>query len=431
MAEAAWINADAGVPSYTSQELRRIQAMHLFPGSSDRFGAREGVRPNGQNTVDVSGTTWIQRDLTAVVYPGLTSASGPYVAEKGEESGSFDPADGTNDRIDALDLQVRDDDEDASTFRDVRVVYVAGTPAVTPSEPPLTANAFRVGTFLVPAGGTPSPSVRTQAQWTVAAGGIVPLADGATLPTTGVYEGAYADQDEALLRRTGVGWSPVASPNSPTVLEFTSGSGSFLKGNFPWARKLKVRVQGGGGGGGGTAATSAGEAAAAAGGGGGGYAESTIDISALASSVTVTVGAGGSGGSPGKNNGSAGGDSTFGTHVTGGGGGGGQGGTNTGGLNVTDGGDGGTGTINTGVGFVRPGGAGHNGSHDQGTVGNPGHGGEAMMGPGGRPSGTNVGGAGTPGGARGGGGSGAFAAPRKINFGGGDGFAGNVVIEVY
>lgn len=429
----AWaINAASGVPEYNARELRRIQAVHLFAGSPDRFGARQGVRPTGQTVVEVSGQTWIQRDLTAVVYPGLTSISGPYIVEKPEESGAFDPADGSNDRIDALDLQVRDDDEDASGSRDVRVVYVPGTPASTPSEPPLTANALRVGTFLVPAGGSPLPAVRSGAQAAVAAGGILPVADDDSLPSSPVPTGSYADHDGGLWRHSGTSWEPAASPDSPTLLEFSGGSGTFTKANFPWARKVRVKAQGGGGGGGGTAATGSGEVAPAAGGGGGGggYAESLIDIGDLASVETVTVGGGGSGGSSGNNDGSSGDATSFGTHVVGSGGDGGQGGANSSGSNVTRGGSGGSGMISTGTGWSRVGGPGHNGGCDQGIVTNHGYGGDAMMGPGARTSDTNAGGAGITGGARGGGGSGAFATDGSSAFAGGNGFAGNLVLEV-
>lgn len=429
MAEAAWINADAGAPEYNAQELRRLQSMHLFPGVSDRVGARQGVRPTGQDVVTVSGTTWTQHDLSAVVYPGLTTVSGPYVVEKLAESGSLDPADGSNDRLDGLDLQVQDDDEDASGQRQVRVVYVPGTPASTPSPPPVTDTSLRLATILVPAGGTPSPTVATLAQYTVSAGGILPLRQGEAAPAG--YPGVYVDSGGALQRGDGAGnFTPVAAPNSPTLVVYDT-SGSFDKADFPWARKVRPRVQGAGAGGGGTASTASGEAASGAGGGGGGYAEALIDIADLEPSVTVTIGVGGSGGSPGSNNGSSGASSAFGSHVIGEGASGGQGGTNTGGLNVTDGGAGGGGSINTGVGFVRPGGPGHNGSNDQAFVHNHGFGGDAMLGTGGRTSGVNVGGAGGNGGGNGGGGAGAFASPSQPNLAGGDGADGQIVVEVY
>lgn len=200
-------------PQYHPQELRRAQAMWLYPGVSDPFGARSGVRPHSQAPVSVSGTTWTVHDLTAVVYPGLTSVSGPYVVQHPEESGSLDPADGTNDRIDALDLQIQDDDEDASGQRRAHVVYTAGTPAASPSAPAATANSLRLGTILVPSGGTPSPSVSTLAQWTVAAGGVLPVRDTTEGPTAGLYQGAvrYRQDTDTLEAWDGSAWSGIAS----------------------------------------------------------------------------------------------------------------------------------------------------------------------------------------------------------------------------
>lgn len=414
-------------PGYSAQELRRAGAVRLYPGVASEFGARAGVRPHSTNPISVAGTTWTVNDLTAVVAgPG----SGPYEVGHPEESGAIDPADGSNPRIDALDLQIQDDDEDASGQRRARVVYTAGTPGSSPLEPDPTANSLRLGTIDVPAGGSPGPSVRSQAPWTVASGGIVPLHDDDTAPTSGVYEGAYADQTEALLRRTGSAWVPVASPNSPTLVHMDS-SGTFVKADYPWGRKLRYRLQGAGGGGGGSAATSAGEAAAAAGGGAGGYVEAVIGFADLSSSETVTIGSGGSGGAAGNNDGSTGSNTSLGSHAIANGGEGGQGGAATSGTNVTQGGGGGSGTINTGTGFVRQGGRGDVGGNSGGVVGNHGRGGHAMLGPGSATSDANAGGAGIAGGVAGGGGSGAFAIPSQSAFAGGDGARGSATFEVY
>lgn len=93
---------------------------------------------------------------------------------------------------------------------------------------------------------------------------------------------------------------------------------NFTKATYPWLRAIKVICQGGGGGGG-TDYCSANEAAASSGGGSGAYAESFItDISSLASSVSIVVGAGGTGGSggtsvsPSGSHGTDGGQTSFG-----------------------------------------------------------------------------------------------------------------------
>ena len=80
---------------------------------------------------------------------------------------------------------------------------------------------------------------------------------------------------------------------------FTS-SGSFAKASYPWLRAIRVRVQAGGGAGGSSSTATGANHSKGAGGGGGGYAEAFItDVAGLASSVTVTRGAGGSGASGG------------------------------------------------------------------------------------------------------------------------------------
>lgn len=197
-----FINVDAGAPEYNAREYRRGLAGLLVPGP-DRFGAREGLRP-GHVPVSLSGTTWTVHDLTGVVYPGITSQAGPYLVQHPEESGSLDPA-SADDRIDALDLQIQDHDEDASGERRTRVVYVVGTPDPSPSEPALTDNALRLATVLVPADGS-SPTLTVVAPWTVATGGIIPVRDASELPTSGLYDGLIAyDQDthEVLAREDG------------------------------------------------------------------------------------------------------------------------------------------------------------------------------------------------------------------------------------
>jgi hypothetical protein len=105
-----------------------------------------------------------------------------------------------------------------------------------------------------------------------------------------------------------------------------TASGTFTKATYPSASKIRVRCQAGGGGGGGAATSALNNTAAAGGGQGGGYAESMLDVSGLATSVTVTVGAAGTAGSAGANNGGAGGNSSFGATVVAGGGTGGTGG---------------------------------------------------------------------------------------------------------
>jgi hypothetical protein len=120
-----------------------------------------------------------------------------------------------------------------------------------------------------------------------------------------------------------VGAGGVANFRFVQTVRFNS-SGTFTKATYPWLRAIKVMAIGGGGAGVGATATNASQCSGGGGGGGGGYAESFItDIAGLASSVTVTVGAGGTGvtGTGVANNG---GQSNFGGITVAGGGEGGR-----------------------------------------------------------------------------------------------------------
>lgn len=241
-------------PQYTASQLRRLNAGLMFGGTSDAFGVRQGVRP-GHVPLSVSGTTWTVEDLTGAVYPGLSSDDGGYPVAHQSESGSLTPADGSNDRIDALDLQIQDDDEDASGFRRARVVYDDTATPGSGSPPPLTSNALRLGTILVPSGGSPSPSVDTLAQWTVASGGVLPVRDDTEGPSAGMYVGMvrYRQDTDVLeawdgsawsqLARLG-GWSRIAAGSESGVgafdIDLTAG-GSFPAGTFG---TIRVRADG-------------------------------------------------------------------------------------------------------------------------------------------------------------------------------------------
>jgi hypothetical protein len=145
-------------------------------------------------------------------------------------------------------------------------------------------------------------------------------------PTEGIV--SYLNDVDLLQTNNGSAWvttgnAGINAYNYVQTLYYTS-SGTFTKADYPWLRAIKVKVQGAGGGSGGAALTGAGQVAAGSGGAGGNYAESFItNISGLAASVTVTVGAGGAAGTHAANGG-YGGNSSFGSIVIGSGGGGGD-----------------------------------------------------------------------------------------------------------
>jgi hypothetical protein len=200
-------------PQYNATELRRLFSGLLWHGVDDRWGARSGLLPNTtSDPVSLpSSSTWAVNAIVAVVYTALGGANqGPYLAIE-NTSGSIDPADGTNPRIDAIDLQIQDDDGDGSGFRRAQAVYAAGTPASLPSAPSLTTNALRLATISVPAGGSPAPTVTVVAPFTVARGGVLPVRTSGERPTARLYDGMmlYDQATRAVEVREGGGWSNI------------------------------------------------------------------------------------------------------------------------------------------------------------------------------------------------------------------------------
>ncbi len=179
--------------------------------------------------------------------------------------------DASNDRIDVIVAQVRDSDYSGADD-DWRLFLVVGTPAGSPTAPTIPANSIKLGEILVVA-----------------------------LESTSIV-----DSDITDFR---VVWNP------HYFLEVFTGSGTWTKADYPWAKSLRIRVVGHGGGGGGAEVTSSAQMSAGGGGGAGGYSEARIPIASAGATETVTVGTGGGGGS-GAANGSAGGVSSFGSHAS-------------------------------------------------------------------------------------------------------------------
>ncbi|MFJ1695646.1 hypothetical protein ACIOHC_10925 [Streptomyces sp. NPDC088252] len=208
------------------------------------------------------------------------------------------------------------------------------------------------------------------------------------------------------------------------VVQFgTPGTFKFLKADYPWLARIRVKVQAGGGGSAGAEAAAK-QLIARPGGSGGGYSESVIEVGALADVESVVVGAGGAGGL-GNNPGTAGGASSFGGVVTAVGG-------NPGGdgmvSDVTNTTSNGTSAPPAGTGQITSGGGAGEGALRMAMRGMSGRGGDSWMGFGGYgrttsgPGGTSRG--------RGGGAGGAFSSD-GTKYDGGVGGNGIVIVELY
>lgn len=375
---------------HTAAQLRSyLGTMLRVPNGT--FIPTGGVHPTIANKLVVAQTVTPSMAVTvasgAAVIPGTeATVQGAYWAiNDAEVTLPITTAHASLPRIDIVQIRVRDSFY-SGVNNDALLDVKAGIPAASPVVP------------------TPDQNTIVLAQVAVGAG-VTSITD-ANITDTRTY-----------LR-----------PDGPEMVVYTS-SGTFVKANYPWASRVKVRVQAGGGGGGGAGASGATTTSCGSGGGGGGYAEKWIDISALAASETVTVGLGGAGGVDTGGTGGNGGTSSFGAHCSAGGGNGGEG--SSAGSNQSH--------FNSGAGGVGVGGD-LNVRADDGGSSSRGNGFNFSLGwGGGSPlSGTrhsdaaDLGAVGFTGNLRGGGGSGGHnstnQATGKV---GGDGAPGVVIVEVY
>lgn len=197
------------------------------------------------------GCAWIQGDT-------VEDQGFYYVRNDATKTVTLGGADPVDPRIDRIVARVYDAQYSGTETKWVLEV-VPGTPSPTPVAPAVPPGAISLATVYVAANATATGTItdtRTQMQ--------------------------LCHQIEEF--------------PFPTAYVAYTGTGTFVKANYPGLRGVKVIVQGGGGGGGAVSVTYTNEAAAGGGGGGGGYAERSLYAASLAATENVVVGAGGAGG---------------------------------------------------------------------------------------------------------------------------------------
>lgn len=317
---------------HTAAELRTyLSAMQA--GNSDSatsLVARGGVHPSLGGELEVTENT--SPDMNVRVASGIASIPGTensvqgnyFVGNDATVTLSIAAADGTNPRIDLVVFNVRDSFYSGADD-DAQLQVLTGTPASTPAEPTVPDNAIVLARVDVAAGETSieDADITDRRHFNAALGGFINClsTNRPASPDIAAGQVLYETDTGRWVGYDGTDYFSFGGQGYQflqTVI-FTS-SGSFSKGSYPNIRAVRVRGVGGGGGAGGADGTSSTEASAAGGGGGGGYGEKFILASALASSETVTVGAGGTAGGSGATSGGNGVSSSFGAHVTFGGG---------------------------------------------------------------------------------------------------------------
>ena len=206
--DAKWMTASSGAPSYTAAELRRAESVLLSPkgtAGTNRFSAVDGVRVGSGVIASLSGSTITVRAHAGVVSPDLSTTQGPYQYQlPADETHTLTAAHATLSRTDLVYVQLSDDEADSSGARQAASGYLAGTAGG--GVPSLPARSFELARIAVPASGGGSPSLTERQQYTVAAGGILPVRDSSDRPAH--YEGRPVWQMDTnqLLLSDGSAW---------------------------------------------------------------------------------------------------------------------------------------------------------------------------------------------------------------------------------
>jgi len=220
-----------GAPSFTGRALREAQSVYLAGASTaDPFGVRSGVRPGtSPTTITATGTTWtVGAHAGALDLETAVEASGYAYAVNatgGLPTGPVTAANATYPRHDVIYAHLDDPAEsDGSSVPAVTFGYVAGTvlTAGTLEITALPARSVAYATVNVPISGGGAPTVTWVAPYTVAAGGVLPVAAG--VRPASPYLGQYIDDATAgLLRYDGTAWMGGAWIASTGFLVSTTG----------------------------------------------------------------------------------------------------------------------------------------------------------------------------------------------------------------
>jgi hypothetical protein len=217
------VDAVSGAPSYTGRAARQTLGGLWTKATSRLLGARSGLHPAtiGATIVTATSTTWTVLPHTGVLDLEANAIAGPYdYSFDANQTGAVTAADVSNPRVDSLFIQVSDPAEgDGTSTPGVAVVYLAGIAGAAGGArgaaggPPNFPNTrcMELAQITVPKSGGGSPSVLMVAPYTVATGGILPVAGVSAYPAS-PYLGQYIDATLGLMRWNGTIWFPVGNP---------------------------------------------------------------------------------------------------------------------------------------------------------------------------------------------------------------------------
>lgn len=227
-----------GVPT-PGQDLRlgiSAQMTALGTPGSSGLASRPGVRRTGVGSplaVTAGSGMAVAVAVGQCYIPAPTDSGGQYLMTL-DTGGSLTlaAADPSNPRVDLIVAQVVDVGSSSTTYA---VVPITGTPGASPPAPATPTTSIALAQVLIPAGSTSitSGQITDLRQWTVALGGIVPVANSAAYPANGASDYMHNIATGRLLRYVaGVGagaprvasFAPVTTTVSGSVACSTGGT---------------------------------------------------------------------------------------------------------------------------------------------------------------------------------------------------------------
>jgi hypothetical protein len=245
---AGWVFGDAVnlVPTYTGRAWRLLASAMQSKPSGRPLGGYSGVSPGTpQSILSVTSSQWSVQPFTGFLDVSAAGDGGTPFAFDSTTTNGVNSADSSNPRVDLLYIRHDDPAESAGPAAPAAVIgYLAGTAAATPSLPATPARAIPLARINVPKLNNGSPTITLIAPVTVAAGGIMPVADSTLYPAT-PYVGQFIDDATLGLQRwDGTAWQAYGKGGDTGWLDIPYATGFAFAGTTSDS-KMQVRIKNG------------------------------------------------------------------------------------------------------------------------------------------------------------------------------------------
>lgn len=218
MALDAWpIEANAGAPAYSGQELRMGTVLPYTIGDGTGLGARSAVRPSGGGT-DLRVQQQSSPNMTVKVSPGVMVLQGAASALQGPYTYALDAvtnltigaAHASLTRIDRIAVRIRDSTFDTSGQRDSGLVVIAGTPGSGTPAVPTDATYYTLALITIAATDTAinTADISDQRVFFAATGGTIECTSTTRPGTPNVGQRIRESDTDLFVWWNGTAWVP-------------------------------------------------------------------------------------------------------------------------------------------------------------------------------------------------------------------------------